>query len=84
MIIAIIIIWISYQAIGAYVTYSAYKNGYLRMMATWEWMFAVTSWPWILLHVRKVNKGRDLLRPFEDYMERYEQEEIDKRLDGLD
>ncbi len=77
-------IWLGYQAIGSYVAYSAFKNGYLRMMVPFEWAFAVSSWPWLLWHIKKVNKERDRMRPFEDYMERYDQELIDKRLDDLD
>lgn len=74
----IIPFWIGYQVIGMYVAYSAHKNGYLRMMVSFEWAFAVSSWPWLLLHIRKVNKERDLIKPFEDYMDRWEQEQLDK------
>ncbi len=76
----IVPVWIAYQVIGAYVARAAFKNGYIRLASAWEWAFAVTSWPWIMWHVRKVNKERDRLEPFEAYMDRWEQEQIDKRL----
>lgn len=82
--VALIPVWLIYQAIGGYVAYTAFKNGYIRMMVAHEWAFAVSSWPWLLWHIRKINKERDRLQPFEDYMDRYEQEQIDKRLGDIE
>ncbi len=82
--IAIVPLWIIYNLIGAYVAYSAFKNGYIRAMATHEWLLAVTSWPWLLWHIGEIERERGRMRPFEEYMDRYEKEQLDKRLDDIE
>lgn len=78
-----LVVLLGWHAIGAYVTWAAVGNEYLHKLKPEEWALATLAWPWTLVHCKKIRKERSRLRPFEDYMERYEQEQIDRRLGDL-
>ena len=80
-----LVVLIGWWTIGAYVIWSAEHNGYVSMMGDgiWGWIFGAAVWPWVLIHVREAKKENARMRPFEDWVKKYDQEQVDKRLDEL-
>ena len=79
-----LVLVVGWWTIGAYVIWSAARNEHVSIDKPWGWIFGAAAWPWVLIHVRKVKEEAARLRPFEDWVERYDQEQIDKRLDELE
>lgn len=79
-----LIVLVGWWIIGAYVIWSAVRAGYVSgENAIIGWLFGAAAWPWVLLHVRKVKEENARMQPFEDWVEKYNQGLIDKRLDDL-
>ncbi len=79
-----LVLIVGWWAIGAYVAASANRNGYVKLEHPAEWAIAAIAWPWVLIIVRGIRKDRSRLQPFEDWVEKYDQEQIDQRLDDLE
>jgi hypothetical protein len=79
-----LVVVVGWWIIGAYVAWAAFKGGFFSTPLTPpEWLLACVAWPWLIYLTRKVNQERERLQPFEDWAEKYDQEQIDKRLDDL-
>ena len=76
---------VGWLSIGSYVIWVAVAEGHIVMEPGegLSWLFGAVAWPWVLVTVRKEVKHKARLRPFEDWAEKYDQEQIDKRLDDL-
>jgi hypothetical protein len=82
--VILLVVLIGWWAIGAYVVWAAVRAGHVPGENTIVgWIFGAAAWPWVLLHVRKVKEENTRMQPFEDWAEKYDQEQIDKRLDDL-
>ena len=78
------VVLIGWWAIGAYVIWSAVHEGYVSIDRKTGWMFGAIAWPWVLIHAKHIREEAARMQPFEDWAERYDQEQIDKRLDELE
>ena len=82
--IALLLI-VGWLTIGSYVIWTAVAGEYILMEPGdgLSWLFGAVAWPWVLVTVNREVKQKARLRPFEDWAEKYDQDQIDKRLDDL-